>query len=65
MSCDPQVMEELKRLRRSYQEEVGVAPEMVGVALSSRKNLCIHPEVSRMADTPVYVDANGATTAGQ
>lgn len=44
------VMEELKRLRRSYQEEVGVAPEMVGVALSSRKNLCIHPEVSKQEE---------------
>ena len=51
MSRDPQVMEELKRLRRSYQEEVGAAPEMVGVALSSRKNLCIHPEVSEVTNT--------------
>ena len=30
----------------AYKEELGQAPELLGVALSSRKNLCIHPEVS-------------------
>lgn len=39
-------MEELKVLMKAYKEEVGQAPELLGVALSSRKNLCIHPEVS-------------------
>lgn len=41
-----QVMEELKGLMAAYREEVGQAPEILGLALSARKNLCIHPEVS-------------------
>lgn len=44
MGC-AQVMEELKVLMKAYKEEVGEAPEILGLALSSRKNLCIHPEV--------------------
>ncbi len=39
-------MEELKGLMTAYKKEVGVAPEILGVALSARKNLCIHSEVS-------------------
>lgn len=41
------VMEELKGLMTAYKKEVGVAPEILGVALSARKNLCIHSEVSK------------------
>lgn len=40
-----QVMEELKRLMQYYRQEVGEVPEILGLALSARKNLCIHPEV--------------------
>ena len=40
-----QVMEELKRLMQYYHQEVGEVPEILGLALSARKNLCIHPEV--------------------
>lgn len=40
-------MEELKKLMVAYRQEVGEVPELLGVALSSRKNLCIHPEVSQ------------------
>ena len=46
--CRPsrtQVMEELKRLVKYYKQELGGAPELLGLALSARKNLCIHPEV--------------------
>lgn len=38
-------MEELKNLMKAYHEEVGHVPELLGLALSARKNLCIHPEV--------------------
>ena len=38
-------MEELKRLMQYYHQEVGEVPEILGLALSARKNLCIHPEV--------------------
>ena len=41
-----QVIEELKRLMEAYRQEVGHVPEILGLALSARKNLCIHPEVS-------------------
>ncbi len=39
-------MEELKSLMEAYRQEMGHAPEILGLALSARKNLCIHPEVS-------------------
>lgn len=38
-------MQELKRLLAYYKKETGQTPELLGVALSARKNLCIHPEV--------------------
>ena len=40
-----QVLEELKYLREYIAKETGTEPHLVGLALSSRKNLCIHPEV--------------------
>ena len=39
-------MEELKSLMEVYCKELGEAPQLLAVALSARKNLCIHPEVS-------------------
>jgi len=39
------VLEELKKLMEYYMKETGEPPKMLGLALSSRKNLCIHPEV--------------------
>ncbi|XP_015121739.1 general transcription and DNA repair factor IIH helicase subunit XPD isoform X2 [Diachasma alloeum] len=41
------VLEELKRLMDYYEKETKNKPNMVGVVLSSRKNMCIHPEVSK------------------
>ena len=38
-------MSELKRLLDAYASEFGSTPNILGVALSSRKNLCIHPMV--------------------
>lgn len=40
------VMEELKRLLAYIEREREVPNTMTGVVLSSRKNLCIHPQVS-------------------
>ena len=42
-----QVLEELKRLVSYYCQEVGESVELLGLALSARKNLCIHPEVGQ------------------
>lgn len=39
------VMEELKKLFLYYEKQDGEYPRLTGVVLSSRKNLCIHPEV--------------------
>lgn len=40
------VLEELKVLLEYYEQETGQKPKLLGLGLSSRKNLCIHPEVS-------------------
>ncbi|PNF15640.1 TFIIH basal transcription factor complex helicase XPD subunit [Cryptotermes secundus] len=44
------VLEELKKLMTYYEKERGQAPKMVGLVLSSRKNMCIHPQVSKERD---------------
>ncbi|OXA59642.1 general transcription and DNA repair factor IIH helicase subunit XPD [Folsomia candida] len=41
------VLAELANLVKYYEKETGKKPKMVGLALSSRKNLCVHPSVSR------------------
>ena len=41
------VLEELKVLLEYYEKESGEKPKILGVGLSSRKNLCIHPEVGK------------------
>ncbi|XP_076641015.1 general transcription and DNA repair factor IIH helicase subunit XPD [Halictus rubicundus] len=41
------VIEELKKLIDYYEKETESKPKIVGLVLSSRKNMCIHPEVSR------------------
>lgn len=40
------VMEELKKLLEFYEKENGEYPNLTGLVLTSRKNLCIHPEVT-------------------
>ncbi|RMX45958.1 hypothetical protein pdam_00020986 [Pocillopora damicornis] len=40
------VLEELKVLLEYYEKETGRKPKLLGLGLSSRKNLCIHPEAS-------------------
>lgn len=39
------VMEELRKLMNYYEKEMGMEQNILGLALSSRKNLCIHPSV--------------------
>lgn len=41
------VIEELKKLMDYYEKETESKPKIVGLVLSSRKNMCIHPEVSK------------------
>ena len=41
-----QVIEELRKLLNFYEKQEGEKLSFLGLALSSRKNLCIHPEVS-------------------
>lgn len=39
------VVQELKDLVKHYEEETGEPAGVLGLALSSRKNLCVHPQV--------------------
>ena len=39
------VVEELKKLVKYYEQESGDTANVLGLALSSRKNLCVHPTV--------------------
>lgn len=48
------VLEELKKLMAYYEKESGEHPKMVGVVLSSRKNLCIHPQVCLLFVFPFH-----------
>uniref|UniRef100_A0A8C5YC98 DNA 5'-3' helicase n=1 Tax=Microcebus murinus TaxID=30608 RepID=A0A8C5YC98_MICMU len=41
-----QVIEELRKLLNFYEKQEGEKLPFLGLALSSRKNLCIHPEVT-------------------
>lgn len=44
------VVAELKDLMRYYEKNAIVQPNMTGLVLSSRKNMCIHPDVSKEVD---------------
>lgn len=44
-----QVVEELRKLMEYYSKETGQSNNFLALALSSRKNLCIHPEVQTAA----------------
>ena len=56
------VLEELKVLLEYYEKESGEKPKIVGVGLSSRKNLCIHPEVGKYTTTSIKVDNSGVAS---
>ncbi|XP_074872161.1 general transcription and DNA repair factor IIH helicase subunit XPD isoform X2 [Carettochelys insculpta] len=42
------VIEELRKLLNFYEKQTGEKLSFLGLALSSRKNLCVHPEVSSL-----------------
>lgn len=42
-----QVVEELRKLMEFYSKQTGESNNFLALALSSRKNLCIHPEVRK------------------
>lgn len=44
------VLQELKRLLTYIEDETGQVNKIVGLCLSSRKNLCCHPQVSKEKD---------------
>ncbi|CAG5118386.1 unnamed protein product, partial [Candidula unifasciata] len=44
------VVEEMRGLIEYYTQETGEIPNFVGLALSSRKNMCVHPQVSQERD---------------
>ncbi|KAH9368465.1 hypothetical protein HPB48_012605 [Haemaphysalis longicornis] len=44
------VVEELRRLLEQYTKETGEDMSLLGLCLTSRKNLCIHPQVSLERD---------------
>ncbi|XP_076463714.1 general transcription and DNA repair factor IIH helicase subunit XPD-like [Babylonia areolata] len=44
------VVEEMRQLMEYYEKETGEQSDFVGVALSSRKNMCVHPDVSQDRD---------------
>lgn len=44
------VVAELKHLMEYYDKHAPVKPNFTGLVLSSRKNMCIHPEVSKQRD---------------
>lgn len=41
------VIAELKHLMNYYKKYTGAEPNLTGLVLSSRKNMCIHPDVSK------------------
>ncbi|PVD26612.1 hypothetical protein C0Q70_14289 [Pomacea canaliculata] len=44
------VIEEMRNLMKYYEKELGEQPQFLGVALSSRKNMCINQEVLKDRD---------------
>ncbi|KAA0201915.1 hypothetical protein HAZT_HAZT009353 [Hyalella azteca] len=57
------VIEELRNLLKYIEESTGKPPNITGLALASRRNLCIHPEVSKARDGKVVDSGCYALTA--
>ena len=49
--CKLQTIEEMKVLLNYIAKETGKVPKFLGISVSSRKNLCIHPEVCNYSIT--------------
>ncbi|XP_037072582.1 general transcription and DNA repair factor IIH helicase subunit XPD-like [Pollicipes pollicipes] len=58
------VLEELAKLNRFIEKQSGQKSKLVGLAISSRKNLCIHEEVSQEREGKVVDSRCYALTAG-
>ncbi|NXG52470.1 ERCC2 helicase, partial [Psilopogon haemacephalus] len=54
------VIEELRKLLEFYEKELGQKLPFLGLALSSRKNLCIHPEVGPGGSGGIPGDPRGS-----
>lgn len=57
-----QVIEELRGLLKYIEKETGKSCNITGLALASRRNLCIHPEVG--GDTVIVVVVGGDRCCG-
>ncbi|CAB0037139.1 unnamed protein product [Trichogramma brassicae] len=57
------VVEELKKLIAYIEKETQVTPNIIGLVLSSRKNMCIHPEVSKEREGKIVDSRCHALTA--
>ena len=59
MASSNQVLAELKELvlyRRRYLSDVPGAGSILALGLSSRKNLCVHPQVAGVDGSHVWMD---------
>lgn len=54
--CFLKVVEELRKLLEYYTKQTGENNNFLALALSSRKNLCIHPEVKTIQITADLLD---------
>ena len=52
------MVEELKNLVLFYEKELGESINFLGLALTSRKNLCVHPEVRTVVHFSYYSEAD-------
>ncbi|KAL7648131.1 UNVERIFIED_CONTAM: hypothetical protein RMT77_000032 [Armadillidium vulgare] len=57
------VIEELRKLLKYIKNETGETPNILGLAMASRRNLCIHPEVSKARDGKVVDSGCHSLTA--
>ncbi|XP_058793848.1 general transcription and DNA repair factor IIH helicase subunit XPD isoform X1 [Phymastichus coffea] len=57
------VIEELKTLMEYYEKETKELPKIIGLVLSSRKNMCIHPDVSKEKEGKIVDSRCHALTA--
>ncbi|KAH8029220.1 hypothetical protein HPB51_023785 [Rhipicephalus microplus] len=53
------VVEELRRLLEHYKRETGEDMGLLGLCLTSRKNLCIHPQLWKFRNRPTSREARG------
>ncbi|XP_064080184.1 general transcription and DNA repair factor IIH helicase subunit XPD-like [Macrobrachium nipponense] len=57
------VIEELRKLKGYIEKETGAPPNITGLALASRKHLCINPEVNKARDGKLIDSGCHALTA--